>query len=189
MNNINRVNDLLNSMNETLHEIAILYYKDFCQDEKAEDYYRDNTMLTKTLLRRLVMIAENKIIPEIFYISSFPHFSILRDLPKKCQSNLIHNKIKVISNDGSHYLRFFVDVPTEKLPIIFDRSLNIIRNIEEQEIILSSRRNNIVEKASFSKAILIKELKKHKINYKDIIKICDKDILERAIEHYRELTT
>ena len=133
-NNISKFSKLLGNVQDRIKELAALYYEDLQRDSKAEALYTEKTPLTRTMLRRLVAIAKEDLLPDAFFIGNATAYRMLTTMSKEQQEKALHDKVEVIaeSKDGSHWKKKFEDLSPRQMNMVYDQRAKTFRSEEGQ---------------------------------------------------------
>lgn len=197
MSNIKKFNELLGSIKDSIVELSNIYYQDLQKDAKAELKYIDKTPFTRTMLRRLVKIAKGDMMPETFFIGSATAYRAISTMSAGQQEKALHEKVELVSEDGSHWLKKFEDLSPRQMNMVYDQRAKEFRSETAQKEWLKA--NPVVKVADAgtlkpvepikakvekkpTKAALIKQLQSTDINAKDLAKIADAATLMEAAQ-------
>lgn len=196
-NNINTFNDLLSSINDSILELANLYYQDTKKDDKAESKYLEKTFFTRTMLRRLLSIAKGDLLPDAFFIGNATAYRAISTMSSQQQEKALHEKIEVISEDGSHWQKKFEDLSPRQMNMVYDQRAKVFRSEDGQRdwlksnpvVKISDGKGHITEVVKdkpkvkeATKAKLIKELKEKGLTAQDLAKLADASMLMAAAQ-------
>ena len=197
MNNIKKFNDLIISIQGSIKILANLYHEDTRRMSNAEERYLEKTNFTRTMLRRLCSIARGDLLPETFYISNSTAYSIIKTMGREQQKEAIHGKVKVVSEDGTHWLKKFEDLSPRQMHMIYNTRSKAFRSEDGQRdwlnsnpvIKVSDGKGKILEVVKdnskdkiFTKAKLIKDLKEKGLTAQDLSKLADASTLMAAAQ-------
>jgi len=191
MKNIKKFIELLGFINESIKELAVLYYEDLQNNKKAEDQYAINTSVTRTALRKLVAIAKEDMIPESFFITSCTAYNMLSTMRTDQQETCLNSTVVIYSEDNSHRLKKFEDLSPRQMNMFYCLRSKSFRNLAEQKewindnpVVKLSHKGELKqpEVKPKTKAALIKELKLLGINEKDLSKLADASTLMKAAQ-------
>ena len=204
-NNIKEFLELFTHIQESVKEMSDLYYEDLQRNDKAESIYIEKTPLTRTMLRRLVAIAKGDLLPDAFFIGNATAYRMLTTMNKEQQEKALHDKVEVISEDGSHWKKKFEDLSPRQMNMVYDQRAKIFRSEEGQREWLKSNpvvkisdgkgkikevvKEPVKEVKKVSKAKLINDLKKEGITPKDLAKLADAATLMEAAQLALKVST
>ena len=197
-NNISKFSKLLGNVQDRIKELAALYYEDLQRDSKAEALYTEKTPLTRTMLRRLVAIAKEDLLPDAFFIGNATAYRMLTTMSKEQQEKALHDKVEVIAEDGSHWKKKFEDLSPRQMNMVYDQRAKTFRSEEGQRewlkanpvVKISDGKGKLKEvvaepkkkEAKVSKTKLINDLKREGITPKDLAKLADAATLMEAAQ-------
>jgi hypothetical protein len=197
-NNIDKFNELLSSINESIKELANLYYEDLSNNTvTTEALYLEKTFFTRTMLRRLLLIAKGDLLPDAFFIGNATAFKMISTMSPAQQEEALHEKVEVISEDGSHWLKKFEDLSPRQMNMVYDQRAKVFRSEDGQRdwlksnpvVKLSDGKGHIKEVIKelpkikeATKAKLIKDLKIKGVTAQDLAKLADASTLMAAAQ-------
>jgi hypothetical protein len=195
-NNINKFLKLFNELQENIKALANIYYEDLQRNDKAESLYTEKTPLTRTMLRRLVAIAKEDLLPDAFFIGNATAYRMLTTMSKEQQEKALHEKIEIVSEDGSHWKKKFEDLAPRQMNMVYDQRANTFRSEEGQKEWIKANPINKISNAGTliieepkdikpkktTKASLIKQLKAMNIQPEDLLKLADVSKLMEAVQ-------
>ena len=197
-NNISKFSKLLGNVQDRIKELAALYYEDLQRDSKAEALYTEKTPLTRTMLRRLVAIAKEDLLPDAFFIGNATAYRMLTTMSKEQQEKALHDKVEVIAEDGSHWKKKFEDLSPRQMNMVYDQRAKTFRSEEGQRewlkanpvVKISDGKGKLKEvvaepkkkETKVSKTKLINDLKREGITPKDLAKLADAATLMEAAQ-------
>tara|TARA_R110002167_G_scaffold266022_2_gene472742 strand:+ start:598 stop:1212 length:615 start_codon:yes stop_codon:yes gene_type:complete len=196
-NNITRFNKLLSSIQDSIFDLANLYYEDLKENEKAETLYLEKTSFTRTMLRRLLSIAKGDLLPDAFFMVNSTAYRAVSTMSPPQQEKALHEKVEVVSEDGSHWEKKFEDLSPRQMNMVYDQRAKEFRSEDGQRDWLKSNPvvkisdgkghiKEIVKEApkvkETTKAKLIKELKEKGLTAQDLAKLADASTLMAAAQ-------
>ena len=197
-NNIKEFLELFTHIQESVKEMSDLYYEDLQRNNKAESSYIEKTPLTRTMLRRLVAIAKEDLLPDAFFIGNATAYRMLTTMSKEQQEKALHDKVEVIAEDGSHWKKKFEDLSPRQMNMVYDQRAKTFRGEEGQRewlkanpvVKISNGKGTLKEvtvepvkkEKKVSKTKLINDLKKEGITPKDLSKLADAATLMEAAQ-------
>ena len=198
-NNINEFNELLKGVNSSIIKMAKLYYEDLKKSHKSEDEYANKTPMTRTLLRRLISIAKNDMLPQTLYTGSCIVYRMLSTMSIEQQRVCIEDKIQLAAEDGSHWSKKFEDLSPRQMNMVYDQRAKVFRSdtaqrewIKDHQVVKLSHNGELKpieppeptkeKKAKPTKAGLIKQLKALHVDAKDLYKLADARTLMQAAQ-------
>ncbi len=196
-NNIKIFNELLSSINDSIKELATLYYDDIQKDKNAETLYLEKTFFTRTMLRRLLSIAKGDLLPDAFFIGNATAYRAVNTMSLPQQEKALHEKIDVVSEDGSHWQKKFEDLSPRQMNMVYDQRAKVFRSEDGQRdwlksnpvIKISDGKGHIKEVVKdrpkikeATKAKLIKDLKEKGLTAQDLAKLADASTLMAAAQ-------
>jgi hypothetical protein len=195
-NNIKEFLELFTHIQEAVKEMSDLYYEDLQRNSKAESIYTEKTPLTRTMLRRLVAIAKEDLLPDAFFIGNATAYRMLTTMSKEQQEKALHDKVEIVAEDGSHWKKKFEDLSPRQMNMVYDQRAKTFRSEEGQRewlranpaVKISDGKGTLKEvvaepkkkEAKVSKTKLINDLKKEGITPKDLAKLADAATLIRS---------
>ena len=196
-NNITRFNELLSSIQDSILELANLYYEDLQENDKSESLYLEKTFFTRTMLRRLLSIAKGDLLPDAFFIGNATAYKMVSTMSSEQQEKALHEKVEVVSEDGSHWSKKFEDLSPRQMNMVYDQRAKVFRSEDGQRdwlksnpvVKISDGKGHITEVVKdkpkvkeTTKAKLIKELKEKGLTAQDLAKLADASTLMAAAQ-------
>jgi hypothetical protein len=196
-NNINKFNDLLSSIKDSILELAKLYYDDLKNDNRAEDIYLEKTFFTRTMLRRLLSIAKGDLLPAAFFIGNATAYKMVNTMSQQQQKKALYEKVEIVSEDGSHWQKKFEDLSPRQMNMVYDQRAKEFRSKDGQRdwlksnpvVNISDGKGHIKEIVKDApkvkeptKAKLIKDLKERGLTAKDLAELANASMLMAAAQ-------
>ena len=196
-NNINKFNDLLSSIKDSVLELAELYYDDLQNDNRAEDIYLEKTFFTRTMLRRLLSIAKGDLLPAAFFIGNATAYKMVNTMSQQQQKKALYEKVEIVSEDGSHWQKKFEDLSPRQMNMVYDQRAKEFRSKDGQRdwlksnpvVNISDGKGHIKEIVKDApkvkeptKAKLIKDLKERGLTAKDLAELANASMLMAAAQ-------
>jgi len=197
-NNIKKFNSILQDINNSIKDLANLYLEDLNRDPESELKYISGTVLTRTMLRRLVNIARGAMAPESFFVGSATAYRAMTTMSIEQQDKCISGNIDIAAEDGSHWSKKFEDLSPRQMNMAYDQRAKQFRSLTAQNewlaanpVVRTSKagvlnpveiNKDIEEPKKQSKTVLINALKKLTITSKDLAKLADAQTLMEAAQ-------
>jgi hypothetical protein len=104
------------------------------------------------MLRRLVHIAKGDLLPSVFLIGNATAVRLLTTMSIEQQEIAMSDKIEIVSEDGSHWLKKFEDLTPREMRVVYDERTKEFRSLQGQkdwiEQLLQRQRQQISRKLS-----------------------------------------
>lgn len=131
-NNITKFVKLIESINNSIKDMAELYYQDLKNDPKNEAVYVAKTPFTRTMLRRLEAIAKDSVMPEAFLIGNATAYRLIATMSTEQQYKCINEKMRIVAEDGSFWSKSFEDLSPRQMNMVYDQRAKTFRSDSAQ---------------------------------------------------------